>query len=198
MVSPLPEFLHKEFDDDSLVYQDGELYYNKGVDKSIIQAINNKSIQIYDGWYEWNEGWKSPKIYLLAYSPDYGKLRLKIENFLPYCYVKDASGKYRSFLGEPLEKIEFRAHPRTVALYRDKLASRGLPIPYESDIPYVKRFRITIGDYFKSDKEIYPPIAILDIETNHPVGDDIISIAINYDGELCWICLLYTSPSPRD
>lgn len=184
----LPDSLKNQYDIDSLVFiSNDELAYNSEVDPKIIDAIKSKDLQIFTGWYEYEKGWQSPKIYLIGYSTKYGKLKLKIEGFLPYCYVPDSNGEYISFDGKKLKKLLFKSKPKDVALYRDKCIKLGLPTPYEADIPFVRRYRIDMLDYFKSESEIYPPVAIVDIETNHPESDDIISIAINLNGELYFI-----------
>ncbi|MBU2177623.1 MAG: hypothetical protein KJ556_21230, partial [Gammaproteobacteria bacterium] len=62
---------------------------------------------------------------------------------------------------------------------------RGYPQALEADILFVRRFLIDTYDYFKPKEKINPTYAIVDVETNHPESDDIISFAINNpDGDI--------------
>jgi len=181
MLEQLPEIMQNDFDEDSLVYiNDNELRYNIGVPKPIIDDINNKSLQIYAGYYIFNNGWKSPKIFLICRGRKSGKVKIKIEGFYPYCYIKKKGGSYRSYSGEELEKVIFKnLPPKSVKLFKERRAKLKYPLPYEADVLFVRRFLIDMYDYFKPLEPIEPKIAILDIENNHPKSDDIISYAIN-------------------
>ena len=183
MIFKLPEFLTDmlNFDEDSLVYLNDEcICYNKAVPESVVKDIADKSIQIYGGYYEFKDGWNSPKIYLTGRGRNSGKIKLKIENFHPYCYDYSDSGEFKTFLGERVEKIIFKSSsPKTVKRYKEKKSRKGFRQPCEADIPFVRRFLCDVYDLFKPDNIIKPKIAIIDVETNHPVSNEIIAFAIN-------------------
>ena len=97
MLLPLPDLMKDTFDDDSLVYKDDKtFYYSKNFSKNVLKDINNKSLQIYEGYYHFQSGYNSPKIYLLGRGTKSGKFKIKVENFHPYCYIKDNDGEYKS------------------------------------------------------------------------------------------------------
>jgi len=182
-----PLSIENNFDDDSLVYiSDNELQYNPGVTKSVIEDIQNRTIQIYNGYYEFNKGWDAPKLYLIGRGKNSGRVKLKIQNFLPYFYMKKSGGEYKTYLGEEVEKLSLKGmHPSRVATFRDVRRRKGFPLPYEADILFVRRFLIDMYDYFKPIEPVKPKVIILDIETNHPINEDIISYAMNYtDGDI--------------
>ena len=119
MIFKLPEFLTDmlNFDEDSLVYLNDEcICYNKAVPESVVKDIAGKSIQIYGGYYEFKDGWNSPKIYLTGRGRNSGKIKLKIENFHPYCYDYSDSGEFKTFLGERVEKIIFKSSSPPILL----------------------------------------------------------------------------------
>jgi len=180
-ICSLPDIMKKDFDKDSLVYiNDNEFCYNEDFPKSVINDIENHTLQIYEGYYHFNKGWDSPKIYLIGRGKKSGKFKIKIEGFYPYCYIKKDGGEYKSYLGTPVEKIIFKGmHPSRVKTYRDTRRKMGWPLPYEADILFVRRFLIDTYDYFKPKEPITPKVAILDIETDHPVSNEIIAYSIN-------------------
>ena len=191
---PLPKKLWQDWDTDSLIYKsDNLLYYGKDVNSEVIKDIREHSLQIFSGYYEYKEGWKSPKIYLITYGKHSGKQKIKIEGFRPYCYIPDENGEYTDYLGNKVKKLVFDTHPQKVAEFRRKYSRKFGVSPYEGDILYCRRFLIDMYDFFKPKSEIYPPYAYVDVETNYPIGDDIISIAVNKkdsieeEGELYFI-----------
>jgi DNA polymerase elongation subunit (family B) len=200
MIEPLPDILNGEFDEDSLIYEsDTVFYYGSKVDKNLVEDIKNKEIQVYGGYYEYYGHKKSPMIYLLCNGNLSKKVKVKIENFKPYCYIYDKDGEYKTYLGEPCEKIIFEGHPSKVKFFREMRRRRKYPLPYEADILFVRRFLCDVYDLFKPNEPVKPTIAILDIETNHPVSEDIISYAINdmendiiYDSKFNSNCLVMT------
>jgi len=178
---PLPEIMKSEFDRDSLVYiNDDEFAYNDMINPTIIRDILNHSLQIYGGYYEFKKGYESPKIYLIGRGSESGKFKLKIEGYYPYCYIKSKDGEYRTYTEDRVEKIIFRRlDPGAVKRFREERRRKGYDTPYEADILFVRRFLIDTYDYFKPINVIQPKVMILDIETNHPISDEIISYAIN-------------------
>jgi len=181
ILKPVSELIKDSFDKDSLIYiNDDELQYNSGVSNDVIKDIKEKTFQIYSGFYEFNKGCDSPMIYLNGRGSNSGKVQLKIQNFKPYCYIKKKGGKYKSYLGDECEKLVFKGmHPSRVKTFRELRRKKGFPMPYEADILFVRRFLIDMYDYFKPKSPIQPKIAILDVETNHPINDDIIAYSIN-------------------
>jgi len=199
MIEPIPDLLKMDFDGDSLVYvNDNEFYYGDQVDKKLLEDLKNKDIQVYGGYYEFYKYKKSPLIFLLCRGKLSGKIKVKIENFLPYCYISKNDGEYKTYLGEPCEKISFQSsHPSRVAFFRDLRKRKGYPLPHEADILFVRRFLCDVYDMFKSTEPIKPRVVIVDIETNHPVSEDIISYCINdmendlvYDSKFNSNCLV--------
>ena len=177
-----------EFDKDSLIYiDDYTLGYNSGVRQSVIDDIKSNNIQIYDGTYRYDEKTRRTTIYLFGRGKESGRITLKIENFYPYYWehstVKDAIDKD----GKPVEKIIVKSYPKRVREIKEKKLMRGREedVPLEADIPFVERFRIDMYDFFKSKEIINPRVCILDVETNHPVNDDLISLSYSIDwGEI--------------
>ncbi len=175
-----PKEIEKLFDEDSFIYEtDDKLYYNPNVDKRVVDDILTFSCQIYSGYYTWQKGDKSPRIFLIGRGKTAGKFKIKIQNFKPYLYENNDEGEYTTYLGRKCEKLIFEMHPSMVARYRDIRRKKGYPLPYESDILFCRRFLIDMYDFFKSKEPITPKIAIVDVETNHPVSDDIIAWSIN-------------------
>lgn len=184
---PLPKCERNKYDDDAIIYvSDNEFLYNFNVKDSIVEDIENREFQVYSGYYTWEKGWESPKIFLLGRGKKSGKKKIKIQNFLPYCYVYNKQGKYKSYDGKKVEKILFKNQlPRKVAQYRKKEERKDIRyVPLEADVRYILRFMIDCGDFFKTKKYIEPKVAIIDIETDFPVSDDIISFALNSEDEL--------------
>ena len=176
----LSSILQSEFDSDSLVFIDDEYFcYNIGFDKNIIEDIRNHEMQIFTGYYRWEDGWKSPKIYLIGRGKKSGKFKFKIQNFKPYCYLKNEVGDYKTYLGETVEKMIFESHPAKIKFFREMRRRQHRTIPYESDVLFIRRILCDTYDYFKSKKAIKPKTAIVDVETNFPVDDNIIAWAIN-------------------
>ena len=186
ILEPLQKELENLYDKDSFVYvDDNELRYNSGVNLDVVNDIKNKQFQVYNGTYRYKSSWNSPKIYLLGRGKSCGKTVIKIENFLPYCYVKSENGNYKSYLGDTVEKVLFEMQPKAVADFRKRCERNHDDIPYEADIPFVRRLLLDMYDFFKSKEPITPRVAIFDVETNFPVNNNIISFAINsYDGYL--------------
>ena len=183
IINPLPEIMRGDFDKDSLVYiSDDELCYAENFPNDILDDIKNHNIQIYTGYYlSPTKGTKeSPRIYLIGRGNKSGKFKFKVQGFYPYTYIKNLTGEFKDYLGNNVEKIIFKGmEPRMVAIFRDRRAKSGYPLPYEADILFIRRFMIDMYDYFKSSAPINPKVAILDVETDHPVSEDIISFAIN-------------------
>ena len=178
---PLPKLLEPKYDTDALVYiSDNKFYYGRNFDKNLKKDIEEKTLQIYTGYYEFWDGWDSPKLYYLGRGKHSGKFKLKIQGFYPYCYVPDINGEYKDYLGNRCTKLIFKGmHPGYVAEFRRKRERNHQSLPLESDILFHRRFLFDVYDYFKSKNYIEPRIAIVDIETNHPVSDEIISWALN-------------------
>jgi len=199
-LEPLPEILVDEYDEDSLIFRnDKEFYYNSKFNKKVVDDIKRKNLQIYEGYYHFQKGWNTPKIYLLGRGVKSGKFKIKVEGFCPYCYIKDKDGKTKSYLGTQVEKILFKGmHPNRVKIYRDTRRKKGWPLPYEADILFVRRFLIDTYDYFKSDKPIQPKVAILDVETDNPVSDDLIAWSINDQENNIWYGSKYDTSYPSE
>jgi len=178
---PLPKDMEEDYLPDALVYNsDTELYYGDKVDKSIIKDILDKTMQIYSAYYHFKKGWDTPRIYLLGRGSNSGKFKLTVQGFKPYCYRENKEGDYKTYLGIPVEKLTFKGmHPSKVKTYRQTCLKRRRGSPYESDILFHRRFLIDMYDYFKPDTPIQPKVAILDVETDYPVTDNIISYSIN-------------------
>jgi DNA polymerase elongation subunit (family B) len=183
LLNPLPEIMNGDFDKDSLVYiNDTELCYSKEFPVDILDDLQNHNLQIYTGYYTSpTKGTKeSPRIYLIGRGKKSGKFKFKVQGFYPYCYIKSKDGELKDYLGNRVEKIFFKGmEPRMVATFRDRRAKKGYPLPHEADILFVRRFLIDMHDNFKSTVPISPKVAILDVETDHPVSDNIIAFAIN-------------------
>ena len=185
----LPDNMKDNFDSDSLVYRDDDtLLYGVDISKRLIEDIQNRELQVFSGYYIFNKGYKCPKIFLSGRGIKSGKVKFKVEGFYPYCYIKDKKGKYTSYLGDKVDKVVFKGlHPSSVKIFRKAKRKGGYPMPYESDILFVRRFMIDMYDFFKPKKPITPKVVILDIETNHPIDDSIISYAMNdMNGELIY------------
>lgn len=181
IIEPLPESLNTKFDSDSFIYiEDNKFYYGKDFSKDLLDDIINRNMQIYAGYYEYDNGWDSPRIYLIGRGRKAGKFKFKVQNFKPYCYIDShTSYDYHTYLGQPVEKLIFETHPALVAKFRDIRQKQGYNMPYEADILFVRRFLCDVYNFFKSEKLIQPNIAIVDIETDHPVSEKIIAYAIN-------------------
>ena len=196
-LEPLPDLLDC-FDSDTLVYKsDTEFYYGSDFNKDVLNDIQNHEFQVYGGYYIYRTGWKSPTIYLIGRGKTAGKSIFKVQNFKPYCYVSDSNGGYKTYLGDSCKKIIFEKHPATVKFFREFRKKKGYPLPYEADILFVRRFLCDVYDYFKPTEAVSPKVAIVDIETNHPVSEDIISYCINdqetdllYDSKFNSNCLV--------
>jgi len=179
-LEPISNILKNEFDDDSLIYIDDNYFcYNKNFSKDLIEDIKNHEMQIFTGYYRWEDDWKSPKIYLIGRGKKSGKFKFKVQNFKPYCYIKNDVGDYKTYLGETVEKYIFESHPSRIKFFREMRRRQHKTIPYEADILFIRRFMCDTYDYFKSNEPIKPKIAIVDVETNYPISDDIIAWAIN-------------------
>ena len=190
-IKELPNCLCNGYSDDAIVYYcDNEFFYNKGVDKNIIEDLKNNEFQVYTGYYEPKIGkWEKykarksenkPTIYLIGRGKKSGKQKLKIEGFLPYCYMPDTEGDFETYLGDKVRKIIFDCNPRAVGDWRKTLEEKKAnTIPLEADVPFIRRFLCDTYPSFKSEKQIPLKIAVFDIETNFPVSDDLISFSIN-------------------
>ena len=177
----IPRHLEQEYDSDSLIYQaDDWFYYNTQVDKNLIDDILNKELMLFSGYYTFHRGDDSPRLYYLGRGKRSGKVKIKIQGFYPVGYEYNEDGDCEDYLGRKCEKIIFKGqHPSKVAKYRDNRVRRGFPQPLESDILFHRVLQIHTYDYFKPTEPIEPKIAVLDIETDFPVSDKIISFAIN-------------------
>jgi len=182
MLEPLPEERKHEFDSDALVYHsDTKFFYGEAVNSDLIKDIKNKEFQVYAGYYDHPRGcgWKFPKIYLIGRGKTVGKIKVKIQGFYSYCYSLSPTGEYKTYLGQKVMKLMFPGHPSKVKRYRDKKTRMRQPMPFESDILYVRRFLCDTYDYFKPKEAIDPKVAIFDVETMFPVNDEIIAYSIN-------------------
>jgi DNA polymerase elongation subunit (family B) len=192
----LPDCLRLKYDLDSIVYSDDEsFFYNCNVSEDLIDDIKNKEFQVYTGYYtplipKW-EKWKIkkvesvPTIYLLGRGKKSGKQKIKIQGFLPYCYVHDSNGEYETYLGDKVRKVIFECNPGAIAMFRKSFEeNKSLHIPLEADIPYIRRFLCDTYPYFQPKDPIKPKVAIFDVETNFPVSDELISFSINIDNEI--------------
>jgi len=163
-----------------LYYTHDAIYYDPRLPASLIDDLKSKAVMVYTGWYKFNPSFKYPVIYLLGRSQHYGKFYLRIGGFRPYCYVPSSNGSYRSIFGDRLEKIELdRSPPEKIRFLRLQSIRQKKGQPYEADIPFVRRFLIDVNGLFKSQEPLDLHVLILDIETNYPVSDDIISYAAN-------------------
>lgn len=171
----------KEFSEDAIIYLDDNTFGYINKEKIPYKDIVNKKIQIFSGYYKLNEK-NLPVIYLFGRSTDGKKIRLKIENFLPYCYVDSKKEtKYKLITNNSyVEKLLFKAPPVTVSKYREKI---GRDKVYEADIPFVRRFMIDCGKFFTAEEPVYPKICYIDVEVNMPYSDDVISIAWSINGD---------------
>ena len=185
-LEPLPKFLKYNYDSDALIYKsDNHFYYNLGVSKDLINDLINKQFQIYNAYYLYEKDWESPKIMLIGRGLKVGKFKIKVQGFLPYLYLKNKNGKYKTYLGDKVEKVLFKTEPKRIAKFRDYCKKQGEDLPYEADILFHRRFLCDTYDYFKPKQEILPKVAIIDLETNHPIGKNLISFSVNDpDGDL--------------
>ena len=184
---PLPPEQSANYDSDSLIYKsDTEFFYADGIPSSIVQDIQNHEMQFFGGYYKFEDGWDSPKLYYLCRGLRSGKFKLKIQGYYPYGYDYSDDGEFKTYLGRKCEKISFKGmHPANVKFYREAKKKRGYPLPLEMDILFHRRFAIDSYDFFKPKEKINPMYAIVDIETDFPVSDEIISFAINNpDGDI--------------
>ena len=192
----LPICLQNGYDDDSIVYSsDDEFFYNKDVSQELIEDLKNNNFQVYTGYYspmvpKW-EIWKAkqpetkPTIYLIGRGIKSGKQKVKIEGFLPYCYISDTNGEYITYLGDRVKKLVFDCNPAAVGEFRRNLEEKkSIYTPLEADVPFIRRFLCDTNPSFKPNDIIEPKIAIFDVETDFPNSDDLISFSINYNGEI--------------
>jgi len=187
----LPESLTTFYDDDSLVYYDDEtFYYNHKVDEDLVSDIENKELFLITGYYtptipEWKKKYEAhkpenkPTLHLIGKGKKSGKVSVKVENFLPYCYIDDEFGEYKTYLKKPVEKIYFECNPTVVGMYRKACEEKNMQQPYEADVLFIDRFYIDCGEYFKPKEVPELNVGIFDIETNFPVDNSIISFSIN-------------------
>lgn len=182
----VPDILKNLYNNDSLIYiNDSSFYYGEKFDKELLEDIRNKQFQIYNGTYRHDYKNGNTTIFLNGKGKNCGKKIFKVENFFPYTYIDNDDGDYETYLNKRVEKIIFHTEPKSIAGFRKQRQSNMESIPYESDVPFVQRFLIDTYDFFQPKEYIMPNVAILDVETNFPVNDEIISFAINgYDGEL--------------
>jgi len=180
-LTKLPSYLEQEYDFDALVYQsDTELYYAPDVPELLIEDIKNHDFMIYSGYYTYHKLDDAPRLYYLGRGKRIGKYKIKIQGFYPYLYDFSDDGEYKTYLGDRCEKFLFKGqHPSKVKKYREHKLKGGYKQPLEADILYCRRYMIDMYDFFKPTEPIQPKVAIVDIETNHPVNDEIISYAIN-------------------
>lgn len=199
-LEPAPDLITEKFDYDAIIYKtDTEFFYNGGVNQSIVKDIKERTIQVYSGFYKFEKGWDSPKIFLNARGKNSGKVRLKIQNFKPYCYRRCDDGKYKDYLGKPCEKLIFSGLPPAfIKIYRERKRKQGFPTPYEADILFVRRFLCDTYDYFKPKEPIKPRVIIVDVETNFPINDDMISFALNDMEGFTYFESNKDTPKPRD
>jgi DNA polymerase elongation subunit (family B) len=185
-LEPLPEVLKKTFSTDALVYEnDSHFFYGEDFDKDLLKDIQEHNFQVYNGTYRHNYEDGTTLILLNGRGKTCGKKIFKIENFFPYCYIDSSNGDRKTYLNKTVEKVIFHTEPRTVADYRKQRSKTLETVPYEADVPFVQRFMIDTYDFFQPSNYIMPTVAILDVETNFPVSDNIISFALNsYGGEL--------------
>jgi DNA polymerase elongation subunit (family B) len=205
----LPNILQNEYDRDALVFiDDGEFFYNFGIDFNIIEDLTNHDFQIYSAYYKpvipkWQKWLVKKKeyratIYLIGRGKLSGKQIIKVQNFLPYCYMNDPNGDYTTYLNEHVKKVIFECNPSILNQLRDKYSnSPSLNMPLEVDVPYIRRFLCDTHGSFKSNDVIQPNIGIIDIETNYPISDDIISFAIN-DGKNIYFNSYHLTPNYKD
>lgn len=194
ILDKLPAPLSKDYDSNSLVYiDDDHFFYNESVDEALVEDLKNNEFQIYTGYYlpkvpkwkKWLAKKKStkPKLYLIGRGKRSGKQKVKVEEFLPYCYMYDENGDYKTYLGEQVEKIIFECNPRAIGDLRQEYEKKcPSKIPFEADIPFVRRFLCDTKGTFTPKEIIKPYVGIIDVETNFPINDKIISFAIN-DGK---------------
>lgn len=207
-LKPLPSQLSTEYDPDSLIYEDDEsFYFNHAVPKTLIEDIKNREIFILTGYYEptippwkkYKEAIKEcnkPTLYLLARGKRSGKIKFKVENFLPYCYVDNKYGDYKTYLGTPVEKVYFECSPIAVGMFREECEKKKQNQPHEADVLYIDRFLIDCGEYFKPKEVPKLNVGIFDIETNFPVDESIISFSIN-DGSNIYHNNIYKTPHDK-
>jgi len=180
-LAPLPSYLEDKYDSDSLVYiNDSEFHYGTKVKRELLDDIFNNTLMFYSGYYTYHKNDDSPRLYYLGRGKESGKIKVKIQGYMPYCYDFDEKGEYNTYLGEKCEKLVFKGqHPSKVKKYREFRVRKGFKQPLEADILFHRRFACDVYDYFKPKKAVKPKIAIIDIETDYPVSDDIISYAVN-------------------
>lgn len=188
LLLPLSKERRDDYDRNALVYEnDNSFLYNNHVSPKIIADLKSREFQVYTGYYEWVKGMETPDIFLIGRGKQSGKVKLKIQGFYPYSYVNSLSGKFKTYLGATVEKVMFRnQHPSAVANYRKRCERNNTNnIPYEADIPYIRRFLCDCSEFFESKELIKPKIAILDIETDFPYNNDkIIAFSINSEDKL--------------
>lgn len=163
-----------------LYYTNDAVYYDPNLPKDLIRDLKYKEVMIYTGWYKFLPGFKYPIIYLLGRGKRHGKFYLRVGGFRPYCYIKHPSGKYRSIFGDKLEKVELKnSPPEKIRFLRLESLRKHKYQPFEADIPFVRRFLIDVNGLFKSKEPLDLRVLIIDVETDYPVSDEIISFASN-------------------
>ena len=152
-LEPLPEALQNSYDKDSLIYcNDDLMYYNVDFDKDLLYDITHKMYQIYNGTYRYNYEDTSTTIFLNGRGRNCGKKIFKIEGFYPYLYDYAEEGKYKTYLGDKVEKIVFFQEPRRVADYRRLKERSGERQPCEADILFCIKegTKISLNNEFKN------------------------------------------------
>lgn len=165
------------------------MFYNVDFDRQLLKDLQSHDYMIYNSTYRHIYSGKrkgQTDIYLNGRGRTCGKKAFKVLGFLPYGYIYSDKGEYKTYQGKSVDKILFETEPRRVADLRRHFEEIDRDnIPPESDILYTRRFLIDTYDFFKPGAYVDPKIAIMDLETNFPVNNNIISFAINgYDGEL--------------
>ncbi len=202
-LNPLPVNLHNDYGSESLVYEnDNSFYYNYGVSQDLIDDIKNKDLFILTGYYTPNippwEKWKAalpenkPILHLIARGKKSGKILFKVENFLPYCYVNNEHGDFKTYLGDKVEKIIFDCNPLVIGSFREQCERKKKGQPHEADVLYIDRFLIDCGEFFKPKEVPDLNVGIFDIETNFPIDNSIISFSIN-DGNTVYHNSIHTT-----
>ena len=174
----LPKFIEPSPYSDLLIV-DGVAYYHRNLPYPLQADLKYKRVQIYAGWYKFRPSYRYPIIYLIGRGKTCGKFYLRVGGFRPYCYAKDPDGEYTTIFGDRVRKIELNnSAPEKIKRLRQLSLKKGKDL-FEADIPFVRRFLIDTNGLFKSDEPLDLRILIVDVETNYPVSDDIISFAIN-------------------
>lgn len=157
----------------TLYYLEDNVFSYENLDESVEKDLLSRNIQIFHGYYKLNEE-RLPIIYLIGRGKNSGKIKLQVKNFFPYFYRPSKSGDYRDLFNRPCEKVIIKDAPKTVARIRDKF---GRENAFEADIYFDRRFMIDNGEVFMPSEPMSPLVIYIDVETNHPISDDLISIA---------------------